>query len=521
MPHREETHIVETQSDRAPSRRLPHTRRRKQILFVLLVLGMIEGAAWLADYVLEFRVQILQTYRLRARSDVPVISKTDVSHRVAGQNRSITIRSSREKSRMGGTSNFRIAGRTIADATGNSWTDRVEPEDVVSQTGQRVFIVGGSAAFGFPYRYSDSFGAILEKRLGDSGSQVFNSATVGATSGYLVPVVEKIVENFDPQVLIIYSGNNEWFHWSHRPPRPSYDFSKLSEHSGINRGAKGVLRCLSLSRALAGVQYGFLKMARLKQQQLEEERHRKILKKRRNEPVPFYVHTELSGLDYALKNPLSRQVLDPQQWLLAKQKFLSVFESNLLAMVRAAQQNNVRVLLLTVPFNYKLSPAWKHPQPESFDQRYEATVRRAIRDAADLIANKRYDEALITVDAALDLDPLPSVLHYQRAMCLEAQNHPLLAEQAYAQCREHMIGHLGGRLSINESIAQIADRTGATLVDLCHVFDEYGHSRERYFNIDLIHDDCHPTPLAQRLIAQTLLTYFEDDMTHQAKQAAP
>jgi len=171
------------------------------------------------------------------------------------------------------------------------------------------------------------------------------------------------------------------------------------------------------------------------------------------------------------------------------------------------------VLLLTVPFNHKLSPAWKHPQPESFDQRHEATVRRAIRDAADLIVNKRYDEALTIINAALDLDPLPSLLHYQRAMCLEAQNHPLLAEQSYAQCREHMIGDTGGRLSINEAIAQIADRTGATLVDVCHVFDDYGHSRERYYNIDLIHDYCHPTPLGHRLIAQTLLTYFEEDMT--------
>ncbi len=325
MSHREETHIAETQSDRAPSRRLPHTRRCKQILFALLALGMIEGAAWLVDYILEFRVQVLQTYRLRARSDVPVVSKTDVSHRVAGQNSSITIRSSREKSRTSYTTNFRVGGHTISNATGNCWFDRVKAEDVVSQTGQRVFIVGGSAAFGFPYRYSDSFGAIVEKRLADRGYQVFNAAWPGATSGSLVPAVEKIIDHFDPQVLILYSGNNEWIHWSHRL-QPSYDFSNLSEHSSINRGAQSVLRCLAFSRALAGVQYGFLKIAHLKQQQLEDERHRKGHREKLNMSSPFCAHEELSGIDYALQCPLSRKDLNPEQWLLTKQEFLSNFE---------------------------------------------------------------------------------------------------------------------------------------------------------------------------------------------------
>ena len=71
--------------------------------------------------------------------------------------------------------------------------------------------------------------------------------------------------------------------------------------------------------------------------------------------------------------------------------------------------------------------------------------------------------------------------------------------------------HGGGLERATEVVArEVAERTGATLVDVRQLFDEYGHARQRYFNIDLIHDDCHPTPLGHQLIAETLAKLILD-----------
>ena len=55
-------------------------------------------------------------------------------------------------------------------------------------------------------------------------------------------------------------------------------------------------------------------------------------------------------------------------------------------------------------------------------------------------------------------------------------------------------------------IRRTAMTSGARLVDAKRLFDKYEHSRGRYFNQDLIHDECHPTPAGSGLIADVLAT---------------
>ena len=67
-----------------------------------------------------------------------------------------------------------------------------------------------------------------------------------------------------------------------------------------------------------------------------------------------------------------------------------------------------------------------------------------------------------------------------------------------------MIGNLGSRLSINRVIREVAADQQTDLVDLRKVFDDFQHHRQRFFNVELIHADCHPTSLAHGLIAHHL-----------------
>ena len=78
------------------------------------------------------------------------------------------------------------------------------------------------------------------------------------------------------------------------------------------------------------------------------------------------------------------------------------------------------------------------------------------------------------------------------------------AERAYAESRERMMGNLGSRLSTNRIIRDLAKENNVPMIDVQELFQQYGTSRQRYYNIDLIHDDCHPTPLGHQLISEVL-----------------
>ena len=48
----------------------------------------------------------------------------------------------------------------------------------------------------------------------------------------------------------------------------------------------------------------------------------------------------------------------------------------------------------------------------------------------------------------------------------------------------------------------------ADLIDLRKIFDDFQHRRKRHFNVELIHDACHPTAMAHRLIARHLVRHL-------------
>lgn len=438
-----------------------------------MVLLILEGGAWFFDYIYEFH---------RAVNDM--LDQMVVRYTPIGDPALESKPQGRREPLW-----FRAPGRTIHQ-------NAIDSEDVVSSNERRVFLVGGSAAFGFPIEYELSFAALLNRRLEHQQIRVLNAARVGATSGELLPVVRQIVDEYEPDTLIVYSGNNEWFHWQ---PHYRRDAKKtnltIDPPRQPNQVAVRWLQHLCHSRLVATVTYYSFKMSRAR-------RRKRNLTQSRSDT--FEIHHELIDIDFALAHPATTEHLQPQKWLAEKEQFLDQFEDNLREIARYCASANVRVIMMTVPFNYRLSPAWKHRQPESFDPQHEAFVRNVIQAAPTMYKSKQYADALIQLDKAIALDPYPPVLHYLKGMCLQATHKPLEAERAYAQCREHMIGNLGSRLSINKRIVQVANETGATLVDLRKRFDEVQHAKGGHFNSDLIHDDCHPTPFGHQIIADEL-----------------
>jgi lysophospholipase L1-like esterase len=466
----------------AAARPRPSFRRKLlfSLLLFLLFVGLAEVVARVADARLHFHHQVV-----RALDDLERLDQPQPRPVLDWPDRGLWIRLSQDRPKDPRV--FDVGGRMIPDADPTRAVQGLlMPEGIPPDPPKSVFIVGGSAAFGYLYAYGDTFAGRLEARLAPKGYRVINAAEVGQVSAHFVPVVQRIIDHYRPDAIVFFLGNNEWKKWA------------LHDRSGGAWKAR-LHRLLANSRALAAIQYLVLRNAGTQREGSRELR------------LDFSTHRTMGIADarYTLEHPLEDAVsFEPDELLRVKETFLDAFEENLHEMVRIARQRAVRVILLTVPFNYKLSPAWNHEQPESYKPESRDLVRGHIREAALLIRSRQYSEALKLMDEALAADPLPPILHYQRAQALEGLGRPVEAEEAYAQSREHMIGHLGHRLSINERIRNVARETDAELIDVRTLFDDDQHAQGRYFNQDLIHDDCHPTPLGHRIITDALAEKF-------------
>jgi len=406
---------------------------------------------------------------------------------------------------------YRVGRTEIAGA--GPWIEhrRLTPESCPGSPGERTFVLGGSAAFGYPYRFKENFAARSDRPTANPDHRVLNAARVGATSSDIVPIARTILEHYEPATLVVLAGNNEWFHW--RPGRAEGDTGEDGEPGGpaspLGDTSRSVLVTLAHSRALAAVTSGLL--------HLLHDRDRQAA------PLPvahddgFVEHHALHGARHAIENPLIPPRYDATSWPETRDHYLDHFRNNLVTIVSEARRRNVRVVLMTMPFQYRLAPAWKQRQPLAGDPGNLQTMTRLINETLQLQKQDRSDDALLRIQFAIKIDPAAPVPHYLEAELLEALDRPEEAEAAYARSREAMIGNLGSRLSINRVIREVAADQEADLIDLRKIFDDFEHRRKRHFNVELIHDDCHPTALAHGLIAHHLVRHlFTTEATTEA-----
>jgi len=484
----------------------PRRSLRRRLLFVAILLVALEATGWLGDYIYNHRQRLLSVLAMMRLNTHPIPALTDTSN-----DRELVLRDPADG--PGAPQPYRIGGVEIYEAGPWVRTRNVVPGDVVRNREHRVLLIGGSAAFGFPYRYADTLAGLLDpmlgRRLGGKRVRILNAAQVGWTSGELAPVVDQAVRFYKPTAIVLFLGNNEWFHWQ-PVPRPSPDRPPSAEppaREELSQTSINVLRTLAHSRALAAIEYGLVQWMVANRQARQDEARQSLTRDR------FESHHELTGADYAVEMPLAPERYDPSEWLTVRQEYLEMFRANLSKMVATARDADVPVVLLTVPFTPRLSPAWKHRQPHSFAPEHRRQVTAAIADASQALGQKRFDEGLATVTDALDLDPHPAILHYLKAQCLEGLERHELAELAYAESRERTIGNLGSRLSTNRIIREVAGAAGVPVIDVQALFQQYGARWQRHYNVDLIHDDCHPTPLGHQLIAEALAPLLRTAIT--------
>lgn len=451
--------------------RIPLYRR---ILYAAVVLLLVEACAWVGDLAFGYRDVVLDTLRYAEFSTAPRVA--DPALLEAGD--AIFVRSTTDNE---AAVPHVIGGVAVPDGRNYGRQDLVTQRDIVRAGRRRLFVVGGSAAFGSLFRYRDTFAGRLAASPPWPDLDVYDAAIPGFATADVVPVVERIAARYDPAFVVIFAGNNEWFHWM-PSAQPRVDPSKLH-----------LARALATSRVLALAEYLVVRDAVAQQ---DEFRH----------AVPGYaIHHELTGYAYALEHPYEEFApFDRGEWTRTKGVYLDSFAQNLEAMIDLCAARGARAVLCTVPVNPRLSPAWKHPQPLASHPALRAAVEAHLRAAAAALDSGDAEGALDEADAALAVDDYPPLAHYLRGAALEALSRFSEAEDAYARCRENMIGNLGSTTSVNDTIRRVAAERGVPLADLENALREAGLRTGRPLKRGLMADDCHATPAGHREIEAEL-----------------
>ncbi|NTW88774.1 MAG: hypothetical protein HGB26_06560, partial [Desulfobulbaceae bacterium] len=98
----------------------------------------------------------------------------------------------------------------------------------------RIFILGGSAAYGFPYTEEYGFSGYLRRALNNVAPgkfEIIDAAGMSFGSHRVLDELRDIV-NYDPDLVIINSGNNEYVEKNILPPNYGRD-NQLQQLSGL------------------------------------------------------------------------------------------------------------------------------------------------------------------------------------------------------------------------------------------------------------------------------------------------
>jgi len=333
----------------------------------------------------------------------------------------------------------------------------------------RVFCLGGSASAGWPHPVSEIYNAFLQRALERAYPgrkfEVIN-ASAHAYASYRVRMIFNNVINYDPDLIVIYSGNNEFLEKrTYHTSKEAFDrVARSSRNLRVVRLLEySVKRLLNPEGSLSGIS---------------------------REHINFEMWTKVAQVALALRE-------DPEQYEQLKKHY----HYNISKMVETAAERNVPVVVLTVPVNLR---DW-HPNVSL--NRLEGDAWAAWRKL--YFAGRRgllegdYAAAEKGFNRALELEPMHAEVTYYLARTYEKQERYAEAAETYIKAKDLDHNPFRAMSDFNVSIKQIADEyPNAYLAD---VFDAFMKASEPYApGFNLLLDYVHPRKEGNVLIANTV-----------------
>ncbi len=363
---------------------------------------------------------------------------------------------------------FRTAPRAVRHSFNEQEFLAVKPSN-----GLRLFTIGGSSAYGFPWGAGSAFthllGRALEATLPGRRIEAVNAAAMSYGSTRLRLLAGELLD-YDPDLLVVFEAHNEFVE------------RRLRQAIESSPRLGPVQAVLARSRIYSVMSRAYERILRSSRGGSEEPGSRST--------------GELLGLDVMRETATDVDDRDREKARLG-------LEENYRAIARMCRERGVGLVLCTVPCNLRgWSPDQSIFAPDvGLEARREVLAR--IAEAKRALASGDAARAAGALERARSLAPGYAEVHFLLGRTYEALSRWDDARGSYSRARDEDAMPSRVPSSFNEAIRRIGrEEPGVLLVDVARAFEEA--SPHGLTGFELIEDYVHPTPTGHLLIAREL-----------------
>lgn len=350
----------------------------------------------------------------------------------------------------------------------------------------RIFTLGGSTAYGRPYGTRTSYSGWLEGILKEAAEpdqhfEVINAAGISYAS-YRVVLVLKEILAYQPDLVIIYTGHNEFLEsrtYQHLLAQPS---AWLRILESLYR-----LRIYSLLERAVG---------KIGAESSVGEDSRPRSSEGILSPEVETLLDRSAGLEYYQRDSVyARGVFDH-------------FRFNVGRMIRLCRQAGVPVLFCRPVDNLKDFSPFKSMPGAEMASADRVRLERLLNMGRILLAEGKADQGLETLKKAVRLEPLYAESWFYLGRALLATGDTARARQAFLQARELDVCSLRAQEPIHRILEEETATAGVNLLDLPALFAS--HSPGGIIGAETLIDHIHPLPEYHLLIATEIAGWMEE-----------
>jgi lysophospholipase L1-like esterase len=336
-------------------------------------------------------------------------------------------------------------------------------------TTYRIFCLGASTTQGVPYTPNGAFPAQLQNILStlhpEKRIEVINCGVTAITSHSVLDIMREVLGKYEPDLIVVYSGHNEFY------------------------GVLGQASRLSLFDSHFLIQT-FLKMQRSRLFLLVRDIVVNLFSKRVSEESVMHHNTMMGimasnvGIDY------NSQLIQRTENHLRK---------NLEMMSAEAKKHHTDLIFCTLVDNLAdLEPFCSQNQNDNATNPADEIVIQAKKQQAQ----GNYEAAIKLYQQALQTDSTDAGIHYQLAKSCRALNKIELARHHFRLARDFDTIRFRAPSSFNRIIREVAQTHAIPLADVEYAFRK--SSPDSLVGNTLILEHVHPNLRGYLLIAQTI-----------------
>jgi lysophospholipase L1-like esterase len=333
----------------------------------------------------------------------------------------------------------------------------------------RIFCLGGSTTAGYPYWYNGSFSSFLRERLhrtfpaGDI--QVINLGMT-ATNSFTVLDMARELTSYEPDLLIVYDGHNEF-----------YGALGVASRETVMGGRflTNLYLILIKSRVFLLLRQGYEALHALVPGSPDRNRQ----------------NITMESLARDTQIPYGSQIYNEGR---------KTFEANLKDLRELCRDHAIPIILSSQVSNLRGCPPFVSRRPDDLRADDRQTIDAAIAAGETATRNRDWEAAIGKFRIAAALDSLHAGTHFAIACCLDIVGHRDEARREYLKARD--FDQLRFRTSgdFNRLIAGMEDSTIVGVADMERVF--MAHSPDSLIGNELMLEHVHPNSRGYFLMAR-------------------